>query len=86
MHFTACSESTGTALILTAARSGEIRGSTWKEMDLDAGLWSIPGERMKMGRAHQVPLAEEVIETFRRAEAVRVLWLRRLERRGFGEG
>lgn len=59
------------ALILTAARSGEIRGATWDEVDLKAGLWSVPAERMKMGRPHQVPLAPETIETFRRAEAFR---------------
>lgn len=36
------------ALILTAAGSGEIRGATWSEVDLDAGMWSIPAERMKI--------------------------------------
>lgn len=40
------------ALILTAARSGEIRGAEWTELDLDAGLWTVPASRMKMGRAH----------------------------------
>lgn len=42
--------------ILTAARSGEVRGATWAEIDLDAGLWIIPAERMKMGKEHRVPL------------------------------
>ncbi len=37
-------------LILTAARSGEIRGATWQEVDLDKALWTIPGERMKAGK------------------------------------
>lgn len=59
------------ALILTAARSGEIRGATWGEVDLDARLWSVPAERMKMGRAHHVPLAPQVVDVFRRAEALR---------------
>lgn len=59
------------ALILTAARSGEIRGATWSEVDLDAGMWSIPAERMKMGRVHHVPLAAQAVETFRRAETLR---------------
>jgi hypothetical protein len=36
--------------ILTAARSGEVRGATWSEIDLDAGVWSIPKTRMKGGR------------------------------------
>jgi integrase len=43
--------------ILTAARSGEVRGATWGEMDLVAGVWAIPGERMKAGRDHRVPLS-----------------------------
>lgn len=34
------------ALLLTAARSGDIRGATWSEVDLEAGLWSVPAERM----------------------------------------
>ena len=38
-------------LILTAARSGEVRGATWSEVDLDKALWTIPGERMKAGQA-----------------------------------
>lgn len=60
------------ALILTAARSGEIRGARWSEVDLDAALWSIPAERMKMGRTHHVPLSTQAIDVFRRAEALRV--------------
>ena len=38
--------------ILTAARSGEVRGATWGEIDLNKKLWVIPAERMKMGRKH----------------------------------
>ena len=45
-------------LILTAARSGEVRGATWNEIDGDAALWTIPGDRMKAGREHVVPLSE----------------------------
>lgn len=41
---------------LTAARSGEVRGATWDEIDLDRGLWVIPAARMKMKREHRVPL------------------------------
>ncbi len=51
--------------ILTAARSGEVRGATWSEFDLENGLWTIPAERMKAGREHRVPLAHrarEIIE------------------------
>jgi integrase len=43
--------------ILTAARSGEVRGATWQEIDLDAGLWVIPAERMKAKTEHRIPLA-----------------------------
>lgn len=60
------------ALILTAARSGEIRGATWSEVDLDAGMWTVPADRMKMGKVHHVPLAPEAIDVFRRAEALLV--------------
>lgn len=60
------------ALILTAARSGEMRMARWPELNLESGLWSIPAERMKMGRAHAVPLAPETIDVFRRAEEFRV--------------
>lgn len=42
--------------ILTAARSGEVRGAAWSEIDLSTGIWTIPAERMKAGRQHRVPL------------------------------
>ena len=56
-------------LILTAARSGEIRGATWNEFDLEKAVWSIPAGRMKMGRPHFVPLAPQVLEALERAKA-----------------
>lgn len=43
---------------LTAARSGEVRGATWGEIDLDARVWTIPGNRMKAGKEHRVPLSD----------------------------
>lgn len=43
--------------ILTAARSGEVRGAAWDEIDLDAAVWTVPGERMKAGLEHRVPLS-----------------------------
>lgn len=49
------------ALILTAARSGEVRGMTWGEVDLDRAIWLVPGERMKMGKPHRVPLCERAV-------------------------
>jgi integrase len=47
---------------LTAARSGEVRGMTWDEVDLDEALWVIPAERMKANREHRVPLPSRAIE------------------------
>jgi len=47
--------------ILTAARSGEVRLATWDEVDLQSKLWTIPGERMKTGRVHRVPLSDPVV-------------------------
>lgn len=43
---------------LTAARSGEVRGMTWAEVDLENGVWIVPAERMKMKREHRVPLTD----------------------------
>ncbi len=43
--------------ILTAARTGEVIGATWGEIDLDERLWTVPGERMKAGKEHRVPLS-----------------------------
>ena len=57
--------------VLTAARSGEVRGAHWDEIDLDKAVWTIPPERMKMNREHRVPLSPQVIEILRHAEAQR---------------
>ncbi len=51
--------------ILTAARSGETRGATWREIDFEAGEWRIPGERMKAGREHVVPLSAPALAILR---------------------
>ena len=65
------SESQGTGarclqfLILTAARSGEARGARWNEIDLAGGLWVIPGERMKAGKPHRIPLSEPALAILR---------------------
>lgn len=47
--------------ILTAARSGEVRGATWKEIDLDARVWTISAERMKAAREHRAPLSKAAV-------------------------
>lgn len=49
-------------IVLTGARSGEARGATWAEIDFAARVWTIPGERMKAGRPHRVPLSAEAVE------------------------
>ena len=52
-------------LILTACRSGEVRGMTWQEVDLKAKIWLIPPERMKASQTHRVPLSDRAIEIIR---------------------
>ncbi|MXP29817.1 tyrosine-type recombinase/integrase [Porphyrobacter algicida] len=47
--------------ILTAARSGETRGMTWGEVDLNAKVWTVPASRMKAGVEHQVPLSDPAV-------------------------
>lgn len=51
--------------MLTAARSGEVRGATWAELDLERGVWVVPGARMKAGKEHRVPLSEAAIRILR---------------------
>lgn len=48
--------------ILTAARSGETRGATWDEIDLESKVWNIPGSRMKAGKPHTVPLSDPALK------------------------
>jgi integrase len=47
--------------ILTASRSGEVRGATWAEIDRSARVWTIPAARMKAGKEHRVPLSAEAL-------------------------
>lgn len=60
--------------LLTATRTGEVRGATWSEIDREGNLWRIPAARMKMGREHIVPLSRQTlallkeIETHKRGE------------------
>jgi integrase len=49
-------------LILTAARSGEVRGATWAEVDFQQKIWTIPASRMKMGREHRVALSDAALQ------------------------
>ena len=48
--------------ILCAARSGEVRGAVWAEIDESTAVWTIPASRMKSGRAHRVPLPRRTLE------------------------
>jgi integrase len=54
-----------TFAILCAARSGEVFGATWDEIDLEAAVWAIPADRMKSGRQHRVPLSAPALEALR---------------------
>jgi integrase len=56
--------------ILTAARSGEILGMRWSEIDLDKKIWTVPANRMKAGREHRVPLSPRAVAILRRLEKV----------------
>jgi len=49
-------------VILTAARSGEVRGATWAEIDIEAKVWTVPASRMKAGKEHRVPLSDIAVE------------------------
>lgn len=48
-------------LILTAARSGEVLGAQWDEIDMDAAIWTVPANRMKMAKEHRVPLTTSAL-------------------------
>jgi integrase len=57
--------------ILTAARSGEVVEARWDEVDRAARVWTIPGERMKAGRDHRVPLSTEAMVVLERQAELR---------------
>ena len=59
-------------LILTAARSGEVRGATWNEFDLQAATWTIPAARMKAGKAHTIPLSPSALAVLEKASEYRI--------------
>jgi integrase len=58
-------------LILTAARSGEVRGATWSEIDLKKSRWTIPATRMKAEREHVVPLSTAAVQILTAAAELR---------------
>ena len=55
-------------LILTAARTGEVLGARWSEIDLEAKVWTVPANRMKANREHRVPLVPRAIEILAKAK------------------
>jgi integrase len=57
--------------ILTAARSGEILGMRWSEIDLDKKIWTVPADRMKAGREHRVPLSAPAVAILRQLEKLK---------------
>ncbi|NDZ12695.1 integrase [Variovorax sp. WS11] len=57
-------------IVLTASRSGEVRGARWSEFDAHLTHWTVPGERMKAGRDHKVPLSKRARAVLRQARAL----------------
>ena len=58
-------------LALTAARSGEVRGARWREVDLDSATWTVPASRMKSRKEHRVPLSSAALVVLERANGLR---------------
>ena len=58
-------------LVLTAARSGEVRGATWGEIDLEGRVWAVPAARSKTGKEHKVPLSGPALEVLTEARLIR---------------
>jgi len=61
--------------ILTAARTGEVIGANWEEVDLDKAIWTIPASRMKAGKEHRVPLSARAVEILKSTQGLRKEWL-----------
>ena len=57
-------------LVLTAARSGEVRGARWDEIDRGAAVWTVPAARMKAGREHRVPLSDRALAVLDQARGL----------------
>ena len=57
--------------ILTAARTGEVLGARWDEIDLETKIWTIPASRMKAGREHRVPMSTAALAIVKRLKAIR---------------
>lgn len=57
-------------LVLTAARTSEVIGAQWDEIDLESDTWTVPASRIKAGREHRVPLSPRCVEILTRAKAL----------------
>jgi integrase len=57
--------------VLTAARTGEVVGARWSEINLAERLWVVPAERMKAGKEHRVPLSDAALNILERMQAIR---------------
>ena len=57
--------------ILTAARTGEVLGATWQEIDLEARMWTISAARMKAGKEHRVALSEPALALLRKLATIK---------------
>jgi integrase len=70
--------------ILTAARSGEVRGAMWSEIDVKARVWTVPPERIKVDREHRVPLSVEALAVLDTARGLDPVFVFPGRRRGRG--
>lgn len=61
--------------ILTSARTGEVIGAKWAEVDLDKAIWTVPASRMKAGKEHRVPLSPRAVEILKSTQGLRTEWL-----------
>lgn len=61
--------------ILTAARTGEVIGATWGEIDIEKAVWEIPARRMKAGKEHRVPLSPRAVEILETVKPLGGDWL-----------
>ncbi len=57
-------------LVLTACRSGEVRGAVWSEIDMEKAEWNIPASRMKAKAAHRIPLSKQSLAVLKSAQAL----------------
>jgi integrase len=57
-------------LMLTFTRTGELINAKWSEFDLEGRVWTIPEERMKMGKSHIVPLSKQAVEVLKKLQAI----------------